>query len=198
MSSGSVSVPQRHQLHPPRLERIELAVDEFRLGAHAHHARGGGTIDIGVEQPGPQAKPRESAGEVGGHRRLSHPTLAAGHGDDPMDVGEPLAGRHPASVGLGVGRYRSAAAHARHTGRRGGRGGGEHDLRLLNTADPQQRLLGGVPHRRIERGLGRGHFQHEAHPALAEAQRLDQAGRSEPLSALGVLHPIEGGEDGGA
>ena len=185
----------RHDLQAPGLEGRELAVLELRLLVDAQHSRRRGAIDIRIEQTGAKAERGEGAGEIDRDGGFAHPALAAGHGDHPADVLQPLGRRHGGGLGGGIGGDPGALADPHGAGRRRRLGGGEHDLGLFDPGHGRQRLFGGVAHGGVEGGVGAGDFQHETRPALGEAQTANQAGGDEAAAGLGIGDAVEGGQD---
>ena len=65
----------------------------FRRAGQVKHNRNRGPIDIGIHQANPQSLPCKGQGNVDRHRGFADPALAAGHGHDLFDLGNPWVDR---------------------------------------------------------------------------------------------------------
>ena len=105
---------------------IDLAVTPPEAPGDAQHAGDAEAPDVGVEDAYGKPALRQCDGEVDGHRRLAHPALPTGDGQDPgrgRHLGGlgPLAGLPPGSLHgvrlLGLGHLPVGDAHRADTGK---------------------------------------------------------------------------------
>ena len=71
------------------------------------------------------------------------------------------------------------------------RRGGQHHLGRGDSRQGGQGLLGGFPHRGVDRRVARVDLQHEAGLAVGHDQALHQAGAAEALPRLRIAYGVE-------
>ena len=84
----------RDDLHPVGHGRHDHAVELGGDPVHAQHAGDGEAVDVGVDDAHAQALGGHGSGQVRGHRGLTDPALAGGHGVDPGEVARLGEGNH--------------------------------------------------------------------------------------------------------
>ena len=108
--------PHGHDLEAPAFQRLDtLALPDARLSGDAEQARLRGTIDVGIDDPDPQAQRLKAQRKINRGRRLADAALARGDRDDVLDARNALdlAGRAAGLGGLaGAGAIACGAARA--------------------------------------------------------------------------------------
>ena len=168
---GFVLVHQKadgHDLHAVVFERLHgLAVVAFRAAVDAQHHGLAGAVDVGVEHAHAGTLGRQGQGQVGGGGALAHATLARGHGNDVLHLGQEL---HTALHGMGDDLGGDVDRHVAHPGH--ALGGGYQAAAQLG-----HQALGGVAQLHVKR-----------HVATADLHVAQGAGADKILARVGVEH----------
>ena len=174
-----------HDLHTPGFQGVQAFFSvKGGLSRDAQHGRCGGSIDVGVQQAGPQTQPRQRHCQIDRDRGLAHAALAAGDGDDLQDVRRPLGLGHRLQTRT---RVLSDPSAAGGDFERWGCGlGSEHDLGGFNARDRRKHGLGGVANGAIELDVHSRNFQHERHSAAPHDQPANQPSRRQTLAGFRI------------
>ena len=191
-----------HDLDPPGLQGNQLLLwMKLRIAVGPQHPWCRRPIDIGVQQADSQAKRREADRQADRDGGLAHPALAAGNSNHPTDIRWPRRADRRRRRRLRICGQFNALAHPGDPLRRRWRrpiasGVGQHHLGLLHPRRLAQGRFGSGPHGLIKLEHPGWRFHHEAGPAIAHRQPLNQPRADQPLPAPGVEHPVQKRQQG--